>query len=168
MLNAYEFLSKGRYVPRDVLLKQQREGGGARRGTAATTFTRQVGGATAAGNAGLVEYEITDNPKRLLGTDPKEWERIVAVFVLGQKWQFADWFFDYSNPVKLFSKVFGFFVSLEGDTIPDDAKGWAVRHAKLNRDKRGLDSVTSVAFWNGLDEFMAVHKRELLPQPAEE
>ena len=168
MLNAHEFLSKGRYIPRDVLLKQQRESGGAHRGTSATTFTRQVGGTAAVSNPGLVEYEITDNPKRLLGTDPKEWDRIVAVFVMGQKWQFADWFFDFSNPVKLFSKVFGFFVSLEGDKVPEDAQGWSVRQAKLNRDKRGLDAVTSSAFWTGLDEFMSVHKRELLPQPAEE
>lgn len=168
MINAHEFFSKGRYIPRDVILKQQRESGGASRASVPTTFTRQLGGTAGATNPGLLEYEITDNPKRLLGGDPKEWERIVAVLVLGQKWQFADWLFNYSNPVHLFTKTFGFFVILEGDKIPDDVKGWSVRHAKLNRDKRGMDSMTSAAFWNGLDEFMSVHKRELLPQVAED
>ena len=163
MMNAHEFLAKGRYVPHDVMRKQQRESG--RRPTAPTTFTRNV---TTAHHSGLVEYEITDNPKRLLGPESKEWDRIVAVIVLGQKWQFADWFHGYSDPVRLFSKAFGFFVQLEGDKVPADVSGWAVRHAKLNRDKRGLDSVTSAAFWNGLDEFMSVHKRELLPQSKEE
>jgi parafibromin len=166
ILNAHEFLSKGRFVPRGVMMKQQRQGPGGRRPPAPTTFTRQAGAAV--GNGGLVEYEITDNPNRLLGSDPKAWERVVAVVVLGQGWQFSDWYFKYNDPVHLFSKAFGFFVSLEGDQLPGDVKNWAVRHAKLNRDKRGLDSVSSAAFWNGLDEFMAVHKRELLPQASEE
>jgi parafibromin len=165
LLNAHEFLSKGRYIPRGEIMKQQRQAPGGRRPPAPTTFTRQVGAAISDG--GLIEYEITDNPKRLLGSDPKEWERVVAVFVLGQPWQFSDWYFKYNDPVHLFSKAFGFFVYLEGDKLPGDVKSWAVRHAKLNRDKRGLDSVSSAAFWNGLDEFMSVHKRELLPQAGE-
>eukprot|EP00977_Amphora_coffeiformis_P000982 scaffold212_cov173-Amphora_coffeaeformis.AAC.8 len=169
LLNAHEFLANGRYVPRDVLVKQQRQRGMGNLPVAPiTTFTRQVSGTAAATNPGQVEYEITDNPKRLLGMDPANWDRIVAVFVLGQKWQFADWLKDYRDPVHLFNKTFGFYVSLEGDKIPEDVQGWAVRRAVLNRDKRGLDSVSSAAFWNGLDEFMSVHKRELLPQPPEE
>jgi len=169
LMNAYEFLANGRYVPRDVIVKQQRQRGAGNVPVAPiTTFTRQVGGTAASSNPGQVEYEITDNPKRLLGMDPANWDRIVAIFVLGQKWQFADWVKDFRDPVHLFNKAFGFFVSLEGDKIPEDVQGWAVRRAKLNRDKRGLDSVSSAAFWNGLDEFMSVHKRELLPQPREE
>jgi len=172
LINAHEFFCHGKFVPRDVMIKQGRQR------SPATTFTRNVrgrggGGASASGgsggqagagsSSGLLEYEIMDNPKRL-GTDTKEWERIVAVIVLGQSWQFKDWPPPYNNPVQLFSKTLGFYVGMEGAKLPDELSGWAVKKAKLNRDKRGLDSVTYASFWNSLDEFMSVHRPELLPQ----
>lgn len=52
---------------------------------------------------------------------------------------------------------------MEGDKVPKDVTQWAVKRATLNRDKRNLDPVTYHQFWNGLDEWMKVHKRELLP-----
>jgi parafibromin len=114
-------------------------------------------------SGGLLEYEIVDNPRKL-GHKVEDWERIVAVVVLGQAWQFKDWLRGYNMPATLFDKVYGFYVGMEGDKLPADVQGWAVRKAVLNRDKRGLDSVTHASFWNGLDEFMKVHKAELLPQ----
>jgi len=159
LINAHEFLSNGKFVPRDVMIKQGRQR------APSTTFTRNV--KTASGTSGLLEYEIMDNPKKL-GGDAKEWERIVAVVVLGQPWQFKDWVKPYNNPVTLFSVTYGFYIAMEGDQIPKDVEhGWAVKKARLNRDKRGLDSVTFASFWNGLDEFMAVHRPELLPQSSE-
>jgi parafibromin len=173
LVNAHEFFCNGRFVPRDVMLKQL---GGGRAATlsGATTFTRKIraSGAMATASSvsssghqatGLLEFEIMDNPKKL-GNNPKEWERIVAVIVLGQPWQFKDWPSPYNNPVHLFSQTMGYFVSMEGDKIPSEISGWAVRQGKLNRDKRGLDSVTHAGFWNALEEFMAVHRPELLPQ----
>lgn len=157
LLNAHEFLCHGRFVPRDVLMKQGRHR------NPPTTFTRQVR-RSATGNGGLLEYEILDNPKKL-GANPKEWERIVAVIVLGHSWQFKDWPGVYSNPVHLFARTFGFYICMEGDKIPTELSGWAVKQARLNRDKRGLDMITYASFWNGLDEWMAVHRSELLPQP---
>lgn len=160
LINAHEFLCNGKFVPRDIILKQH-----GRKRTPPTTFTRTYktsGGRS--GSTGLVEYEIVDNPKRL-GSSGKEWERIVAVLVLGQDWQFKDWHERYNTPVDLFNRTFGFFIGLEGDKIPADINGWSVKQSKLNRDKRGLDSVTYASFWNSLDEWMSVNKRELLPQP---
>lgn len=154
LVNAYEFLANRRFVPRDVMVKQ------AGRTPPLTTFTRQIKtGLT----AGLCEYEIIDTPRKL-GNKPKEWERVVAVIVLGQSWQFKDWSPGYNIPAKLFDKVYGFYISMEGDKLPKDVTGWAVKRATLNRDKRGLDSVAYASFWNGLDEWMKVYKSELLPQ----
>ena len=89
---------------------------------------------------------------------------MVAVIALGQSWQFKDWLPGYNSPALLFDKVYGYFVSLEGDKLPAEIAGWAVHQSKLNRDKRGLDQVSHATFWNGLDEWMRVHKAELLPQ----
>jgi parafibromin len=151
MTNAHEFFSNAKFVPP--------KRGGVQKPP--TTFARRV---AARLGGGTVEYELMDNPVTKLGQDPREWQRIVAVIALGQAWQFKDWPGKYADPVHLFGRTYGFYIGMEGDVIPAELEGWAVRKGKLNRDKRGLDSVTHASFWNGLDEWMAVHKAELLPQ----
>lgn len=150
MVNAYEFFANAKFVPPKRGVQKP-----------PTTFTRKV--ATRLGG-GMVEYELMDNPVTKLGQDPREWQRIVAVIALGASWQFKDWPGKYADPVHLFGRTYGFHIGMEGDNIPAELEGWAVRKGKLNRDKRGLDSVTHASFWNGLDEWMAVHKPDLLPQ----
>ena len=156
LLNAHEFFANSKFVPREVIMKQ----GLASKNSIPTTFSRRV---AARSGGGVVEYELMDNPKNKLQS-PQDWDRVVAVVALGASWQFKDWPGPYKNPVHLFSHTFGFYVGMEGDKIPSELQKWAVVHAKLNRDKRGLDSVTYASFWNGLDEFMAIHKPEMLPQ----
>jgi parafibromin len=158
LINAHEFFSNSAYVPREVMTKQKAKSG---QMTIKTTFQRRVGQRL---GGGMVEYELMDNPKSKLPTS-KDWDRVVAVVALGHSWQFKDWPGYYSNPVKLFNSTFGFYVGMEGAKLPPDLQGWSVVHGKLNRDKRGMDSVTHASFWNGLDEFMAIHKPEMLPQP---
>ena len=155
MINAYDFLSTGVFIPRDVMVKQA---GG--RSNPQAFFSRTVR------NSGLLEYEIIDNPKKL-GHDLKEWERIVAVVVLGQSWQFKDWPAPYNDAVQLFNRTFGYYIGMEGSKVPAEVMGWSVAQAQLSRDKRGMDKVTHANFWNQLDEYMTVHKRELLPQQQE-
>ena len=152
MANAYEFFANAKFVPRDASRKVQKP---------PTTFTRKV--ATRLGG-GVMEYELMDNPTTKLGKDAAEWQRIVAVIALGASWQFADWPGQYKEPVHLFGRTYGFYIGMEGDKVPAELEGWAVRKGKLNRDKRGMDSVCYASFWNGLDEWMAIHKPEMLPQ----
>lgn len=149
IVNAHEFLANARFVPRDLVVKQNKHR------NPPTTFTRTFR------DGRLVEYEIMDNPRKL-GDLRNDWERIVAVVALGQSWQFKGWKSGYEKPVDLFARSFGFFVSMEGDKIPPEVSGWRVQQSRLNRDKRGLDSVTYASFWNGLDEWMLIHRPELL------
>jgi RNA pol II accessory factor, Cdc73 family, C-terminal len=169
LVNAHEFLCNARYVQRDAMIKQLSS---SVQKTPPTTFTRTVatmGSSTTStshlSSTGLLEYEIIDNPRKL-GPNPKEWDRIVAVIVLGQSWQFKDWLVSpsYNVPASLFDRVYGFYISMEGDKAPPEVSTWAVHKSQLNRDKRGLDSVAHASFWNGLDEWMRVYKSELLPQ----
>lgn len=155
LMNAHSLFAEGQYVPRDVLVKQGRHR------NPPTAFTRNVRLPGMSGTS-LVEYEIVDNPKKL--GDVREWERIVAVIVLGQSWQFKDWPKPYNNPVHLFSQTLGFHISMEGDKIPPESQLWAIERGIVARNKPGVDSVTYTKFWNSLDRFMSVHKRELLPQ----
>jgi RNA pol II accessory factor, Cdc73 family, C-terminal len=170
LVNAHEFLCYGRYVQRDAMVKLLSSGG--QQKNPPTTFTRTVATVGSASSSsshvsttGLLEYEIIDNPRKL-GPNPREWERIVAVIVLGQSWQFKDWLVSppYHTPASLFDRVYGFFIAMEGDKIPSEVATWAVHKSQFNRDKRGLDSVSHASFWNGLDEWMRVYKAELLPQ----
>lgn len=151
--NAYDFFANARFIPRDVLQKNK----ALQANSKTTTFTHKMP------NVGLVEYELLDNPRKL--TTKEDWERVVAVIVLGHAWQFKDWPGKYSNPVDLFAKTFGFYIGMEGDKIPADLEGWACQRGFVHRDKRGLDSVTHASFWNSLDEWIKIHRPELLPQP---
>jgi parafibromin len=153
MPNGYEFFANARFIPRDVMSKNK----ALQINSKTTCFTRKMPG------VGLVEFELLDNPRKLQSKE--EWERVVSVIVIGQKWQFKDWPGKYSDPVLLFGKTFGFYIGMEGDKLPQDLLGWACKQGKLHRDKRGLDSVTYASFWNNLDDWIKIHRPELLPQP---
>ena len=153
MLNAYDFFANARFIPRDIMMKNK----ALQANSKTTTFTRKMP------NVGLVEFELVDNPRKL--QTKEDWERVVAVLVLGHAWQFKDWPGKYSNPVDLFAKTFGFYIGMEGDKLPSDLEGWACQRGYVHRDKRGLDSVTYASFWNSLDDWIKINRPELLPQP---
>jgi parafibromin len=153
MPNGYEFFANARFIPRDVMAKDKALQVNSKK----TCFTRKMPG------VGLVEYELLDNPLKLHSKE--EWERVVSVVVIGQKWQFKDWPGKYSDPVQLFAKTMGFYIGMEGDKLPQDLLGWACKQSKLHRERRGLDSVTYAYFWNNLDDWIKIHRPELLPMP---
>jgi len=159
LLNAHKFFDESKFLSREKMQKELRS----KKEAPKTLFSRNVNVRL---GGGAVEYELMDNPRSKLH-GPQDWDRVVAVVALGQSWQMKDWPDFYSNPVQLFHKVFGFYIGMEGDKIPLELQGWSVKQTKLNRDKRGLDSVAYACFWNALDEWMAIHKPELLPQPNE-
>jgi len=152
MINAGTFFKESKFIPADVMKK-----GGSRKPNL-VKFERQM---VKCGNKN-VQFEVVDNPHVRFGRNRLEWDRVVAVVAQGAEWQFKGWHL--ANPVEIFSKTFGFYISMEGDPIPPSLRGWNVKQGKLNRDKRGLDSVTYASFWNNLEEWMVVHKPEYLPE----
>ena len=157
--NAHDFFATSKFVPRDVLMKQ-----GTTKASIKTIFKHKLdprrGGFE-------LEFELMDNPTAKLGTNPKEWERIVAVVSLGASWQHKDWPRGYSAPVDLYSRVFGFYIGMEGEKEPEELPKWAVQKGLLSRDKRALDSVVSANFWDGLEDRLVTKKPEFLPQNVE-
>ena len=67
--------------------------GGMKRENELLIQRRKEGGLT-------VPYRVIDNPAKLTNAD---WDRVVAVFVMGQAWQFKGWPWD-GNPTQIFSK----------------------------------------------------------------
>lgn len=193
LLNAVEFLAQGKYVSREAILKQRSANASASSmpyNTAETpkqqpyTFTRKVpsmylsssGGmvpkgtgsnpsnsTSATSNNNQVEYEIIDNPRKYLRSR-QDWDRIVAVVALGASWQFKDWPGKFQIPVELFNKVKGYYFGIqENTTIPKEVQGWNMQTILLARNNRSADGIAHAKFWNTLDEWMSIHKPELLP-----
>ena len=132
-----------------------------------------------AGNL-TVPYRVIDNPSKLTAHD---WNRVVAVFVMGPAWQFKGWPWD-GNPVEIFSKSKclgpGTFLSalfcsyshcvstvaafhLRYDDLKLDANvaKWAVTVLNISRTKRHLDKACLMAFWEKLDLYMTKYKPDL-------
>jgi len=96
------------------------------------------------------EYTITDSPTTKMTS--KDWSRVVAVFVLGQAWQFKDW--HWSSPVELLNNVRGFYLKYDDALIPPEVKSWNVKTLSISKSKRHLDQTAALQFWNTLDDFM--------------
>ena len=161
MNNAKDFFAQAKFIPRDRSKK-----------VPTLTFQRRMssrllrlggGGGGGSGHnhssSGMMEYEVMDNPANKLKR--QDWDRVVAVIALGEKWQFKNW--KWAEPVEIFSNCFGFYIGMEGAPEPKGLQGWNVKKAFLNRDKRGLDTVAHATFWNQLDEWMVLHKRQYIP-----
>jgi len=159
LINATDFLRDATFVPRDVALKKAGGNSSLAQLRKGNVMVRHKVAARLGGRE--IDFEIVDNPTSRL-QNPADWDRVVAVIAQGAEWQFKGW--RHSRPVDLFGRCFGFYIGIEGAPIPKELQGWNVKLGKLNRDKRGLDSVTFASFWNGLSEWMHVNKPEYLKQ----
>ena len=65
-------------------------------------------------------------------------ERVVAVVVSGQTWQFKDWKMDF--PVEVFSKVMGVFVFMKGGEVPTCVDSWNVRQLEVRCSTQNIIS----------------------------
>ena len=75
------------------------------------------------------QYKIIDDPKSL---QEKDWDRVVAVFVTGQLWQFKDWkHVSNGKPVDLFQKILGVHVTVDGRTPPPIISSWNCKILKV-------------------------------------
>jgi hypothetical protein len=185
LLNSIEFFSQGKFVSRETIVKQRTASSTVEiPKTQPYTFTRKIapkyltssgGGITAGTPTGgnpssshnLLEYEIIDNPIKYLKSR-QDWDRIVAVVALGASWQFKGWHGKFQVPVELFNKVKGYYFGMqENINVPKEVQGWNIQTILLARDNRSSDGVAHAKFWNTLDEWMAIHKPELLPSSME-
>lgn len=95
MYNAKDILQDLKYVS-----NEEKRAQGCKRENEVLLQRRKEGGLT-------VPYRVVDNPQKLTNAD---WERVVAVFVMGPAWQFKGWPFD-GNPVEIFSKSNFFYIN---------------------------------------------------------
>ncbi|KAL7298159.1 parafibromin [Trichogramma pretiosum] len=145
MINAKDILQDLKFVSNEEKRKQ-----GARRENEILLQRRKDGGLT-------VPYRIVDNPLKLT---PSDWERVVAVFVMGPAWQFKGWPFD-GNPVEIFSKISAFHIKYDEMRVDTNVARWAVTIIELSKTKRHLDRAAIMQFWEVLDAHMIKNKPHL-------
>ncbi|MCO5548587.1 hypothetical protein L7F22_002047 [Adiantum nelumboides] len=143
MYNAKEFLEDGVYVVADIKSKKPE----------VVNFYRKMG------RAKPVKYEVRDKPTAL---SPKDWERVLAVFVLGKEWQFKDW--PFKDHVEIFSKIMGIYLRFEDDSV-DSAKivkQWNVKIISLSKHKRHQDRTAALQFWESLENFICARRLNMV------
>ncbi|CAG0922104.1 unnamed protein product [Notodromas monacha] len=104
-----------------------------------------------------VPYRVIDNTNRLTNAD---WDRVVAVFVMGPAWQFKGWPWD-GNPVEIFSRIKAFHLKYEEMKLDNNVAKWAVHVIDISRNRRHLDRAQLMTFWDMLDQHMLKCKPHL-------
>lgn len=99
----------------------------------------------------VTAYEVRDKPSALKAED---WDRVVAVFVLGKEWQFKDW--PFKDHVEIFNKILGFYMRFEDDSVESAkiVKQWNVKIISISKNKRHQDRAAALEVWDKLEEFM--------------
>jgi len=145
MFNAKEILQDLKYVS-----TEEKRATGTKRENDVLIQRRKEGGLT-------VPYRVLDNPGRLTNA---EWDRVVAVFVMGQAWQFKGWPHD-GKPVDILSRIAGFHLKEQEATLEKNIANWAVTVIQLSRTKRHLDRAALITFWERLDKHIIKNKPHL-------
>ncbi|XP_060215493.1 protein CDC73 homolog [Lycium barbarum] len=139
--NVKEFLEDGVFIPTDEKLKQMK-GSKPDCITVQKKFSR---------DRVVTAYEVRDKPSALKAED---WDRVVAVFVLGKEWQFKDW--PFKDHVEIFNRIVGFFLRFEDDSVESakTVKQWNVKIISISKNKRHQDRAAALEVWDKLEEFM--------------
>ncbi|XP_059649551.1 protein CDC73 homolog [Cornus florida] len=139
--NVKDFLENGVFIPTDVKVKEMK---GLKPDcvTVQKKFSR---------DRVVTAYEVRDKPSAL---KPEDWDRVVAVFVLGKEWQFKDW--PYKDHVEIFNKILGFYMRFEDDSVESakNVKQWNVKIISISKNKRHQDRAAALDVWDRLEEFM--------------
>ncbi|KAG2375513.1 Protein CDC73-like protein [Vigna angularis] len=144
--NVKEFLEDGVYIPTDVKVKQMK---GAR--PDCVTVQKKL-----SRDRVVTAYEVRDKPSSL---KPDDWDRVVAVFVLGKEWQFKDW--PFKDHVEIFNKIIGFYMRFEDDSLESakNVKQWNVKIISISKNKRHQDRAAALDVWERLEEFVRARSR---------
>ncbi|KAG9396272.1 RNA polymerase II accessory factor, Cdc73 [Carpediemonas membranifera] len=105
------------------------------------------------GSRHTARFELCDSPKSLA---PEAWSRVVAVFAVGQAWQFRGCKAGYGDPTFLFSNKPGFHICSDVHKVSAQIRSWNVK----------LISTSTLGLTDGLNEFWNRVQQEMARNPA--
>lgn len=109
-----------------------------------------------------MNFEIVCSVRNFTRND---WKRVVAVFVQGNDWEFADWPKN-ENVVSILLKVKGFHLKYTDTLLNENIKNWNVKVFEINRNKRHFDVSIQNDFWIALEQFLSQPRyREKITKP---
>ncbi|KAG2374314.1 hypothetical protein C9374_010884 [Naegleria lovaniensis] len=96
------------------------------------------------------QFLVLDTTKNL---QKKDWDRVVAIFTIGQLWQFKDsnnWFS--TDPSVIFAKKKGFTLVYDSDALAPNLQNWNLEKLYISKSetKRHTDSTVARKFWNSI------------------
>jgi len=103
-----------------------------------------------------IPFCVVDNVSKLR---PADWDRVVAVFVIGAVWQFRDWKWKAANEV--LSHMAGFYIKFDAEPLPPGIGTWNITLLKMSRNQRNLDADARRVFWNTVEKFIRQTKPHL-------
>ncbi|KAJ3396534.1 hypothetical protein HDU92_002714 [Lobulomyces angularis] len=153
--NVEDFLCEQKFIPSDVI----RKSGKAKPLSVQLKRKFFSGSNGTSSNSGknLQNFLVYDNVDRFTSS---EWDRVVAVFALGQEWQFKNW--KWSKPVDIFNHAVGFYLHFSDEPVKDIVKGWRVHILTIDKLRRHLDVQVVNEFWRLVDNFVQTRKPMLL------
>ncbi|KAF0973225.1 hypothetical protein FDP41_008432 [Naegleria fowleri] len=96
------------------------------------------------------QFLVLDTTKNF---QKKDWDRVVAIFTIGQLWQFKDsnnWFS--TDPSVIFAKKKGFTLVYDSDALAPNLQNWNLEKLYISKSetKRHTDSTVARKFWNAI------------------
>jgi hypothetical protein len=95
-------------------------------------------------------FEVHD---RVSTFSPRQWSRVVCVFLHAPKYQFKDWT-GYVSVSKIFEQVRGFCLKYQDGGVEEEVVRWAVKVLEVGRSRRHLDRVAQTEFWREMEAFL--------------
>lgn len=97
-------------------------------------------------------YQVFDNTSKFT---KKDWERVVAIFTVGQYWQFKAYPYGENDIANIFKKHCGFYIRIGSEQIPQDTVAkWNVKVLSINKTSRHDDIAIFNEFWKTIDDFI--------------
>lgn len=93
------------------------------------------------------KYDIVADESLLRDDD---WNKVVAVFLLGKKWQIKD--FKPNDQRELFKNVLGVYVGFDDAPVPEEIQKWRIKKYQLNKERRSDDSRVVQNIWHDIEE----------------
>ncbi|KAH0793811.1 protein CDC73 [Histomonas meleagridis] len=93
------------------------------------------------------QYDIVADESLMKDDD---WNRVVAVFLLGKKWQIKN--FKPNDQRQLFEKVLGIYVGFDDAPLPEDIQKWVVKDFRINKTRRTNDAQVVQNIWHEIEE----------------
>uniref|UniRef100_A0A8R1IAY4 Tc1-like transposase DDE domain-containing protein n=1 Tax=Caenorhabditis japonica TaxID=281687 RepID=A0A8R1IAY4_CAEJA len=100
---------------------------------------------------------VIDNAERLNNDD---WDRVIAVFVMGVAWQFKGWKWN-GNPTDIFTHIPAFYFHFDNDKPIAQVMQWNVNKIPVSLAKRHMDKARFSQMWETIENFVRKNKPHL-------